>query len=244
MIASLPMYDRPELTEHTDQFWTLVRDGLRKHGIAAPDELSRIALDVDHWLSPDLVFSQTCGLPFRKQLFGHVTLIGTPDYGLDGCPPGFYRSAIISKSGRFSNGLRDADGMTLAINDHFSQSGNTAAKVSARHAGLSIGAELFTGAHVNSVAAILSGQADWAAIDAHTWRLIERYDDTSNLAVLGYSDPTPATPYIAGSGSDADLYFSVVATAIQALPAESRSALGLRGLVRVPAEKYFSVEEA
>ena len=41
MIAALGMYDRPELRASTDLYWSLIRDGLRKRGIDAPDALTR-----------------------------------------------------------------------------------------------------------------------------------------------------------------------------------------------------------
>ena len=98
MIASLPMYDRPDLAHQTAALWELIRDALRAEGVAAPDTLTPAPADLfQHWQVPDLVLSQTCGFPYRTRLHGHVTLIGTPDYGLEGCPPGHYRSVIVAR---------------------------------------------------------------------------------------------------------------------------------------------------
>ena len=93
MIASLAMYDRAEAQPANDRLWGLIRDGLRRSGGAAPDRLTRgDGAYWPAWEAPDLVLSQTCGYPFRARLIGTVTLIGTPDYGVTGCPPGHYCS--------------------------------------------------------------------------------------------------------------------------------------------------------
>ena len=95
MIAALPMYDRPETAAATDRYWGLIRDGLRAREIEAPDDLTRTDDLWTLWQSPDLVLAQTCGLPFRARLHGQVQLVGTPDFGLPGCAPGYYNSVII-----------------------------------------------------------------------------------------------------------------------------------------------------
>jgi len=93
MIASLGMYDRPETMAANDRLWALVRDGLRARGIAAPEALTRGAGAYwQAWEDPALVLSQTCGFPYRAKLHGKVTLVASPDYGLQGCPPGYYCS--------------------------------------------------------------------------------------------------------------------------------------------------------
>ncbi|MFN7224061.1 MAG: hypothetical protein ACK4MS_08580, partial [Paracoccaceae bacterium] len=99
MIASLGMYDRPETSAANDALWALIRDALRDRGRDAPQALTRgEAACWPAWQAPDLVLSQTCGLPFRSRLHDHVTLIGTPDYGVEGCAPGYYRSVLIARS--------------------------------------------------------------------------------------------------------------------------------------------------
>ena len=85
MIASLPMYDLPDCRLANDRYWLLIRDALRSAGLMAPDALTRDMPDfMAHWQRPDLVLSQTCGYPFRAVLHSKVTLIGTPDFGLEG----------------------------------------------------------------------------------------------------------------------------------------------------------------
>ncbi|MFN3646541.1 MAG: hypothetical protein ACK4S2_08505, partial [Gemmobacter sp.] len=69
MQASLPMYDRPEVQAANDRLWAGIRDRLRAAGLAAPETLVRGRWPLwDHWTAPDLVLSQTCGLPYRSRL--------------------------------------------------------------------------------------------------------------------------------------------------------------------------------
>ena len=89
MIASLPMYMRPENKAAHERYWQLIAAKLTKSGIIAPTDLDDCE-DNDHWLRDDLVLSQTCGMPYRLFLHGNVQLIGTPDYGLPDCDAGYY----------------------------------------------------------------------------------------------------------------------------------------------------------
>src|SRR5437868_1066851 len=124
MIASLGMYDFPEAQGSNDRLWALIRDGMRAAGLAAPQDLTRGAGAYwQAWQWPDLTLSQTCGFPFRARLQGKVTLIGTPDYGVAGCPPGYYNSVYVARVGDPRDDLAAFDGAALAFNDDLSQSG-------------------------------------------------------------------------------------------------------------------------
>ena len=57
MIASLPMYARPELDYAISLLWDLIRKNLNKKGIPAPITLSQDAQDIISWLDPGLVLS-------------------------------------------------------------------------------------------------------------------------------------------------------------------------------------------
>ncbi len=97
MIASLPMYDRPSTRAANDRLWQGIRDRLRVAGQPAPEALTRSGSPWDHWQHPELILSQTCGLPYRAQLVGQVTLIASPVHDLD-CPPGHYFSVIVARA--------------------------------------------------------------------------------------------------------------------------------------------------
>ena len=122
-VAALPMYDWPELAAATDRLWAALRDALRAAGIAAPERLTRDRALMAVWLDPQLVLSQTCGLPIVRELAGRVAIIGAPDYGVPGCPPGFYRSVVVVRADDPRETLAAFRGARLAINGRDSQSG-------------------------------------------------------------------------------------------------------------------------
>lgn len=244
MIASLGMYDRAECQPANDRLWALIRDGLRAAGIDAPERLTRgEGAYWPAWQSPDLILSQTCGYPFRARLHGQVRLVGTPDYGVEGCPPGHYRSVLVARAGDGRGDVAEFDGVPLAYNEALSQSGWAAPQTHAARIGIRLPAGPATGAHRASAETVAEGRADIAALDAVTWGLIQRFDPAlaAVLKVVGRTDPTPGLPLITGPAQDADLIAGCVARAIDALSEDDRATLRLRGLVRLPAADYLAV---
>ena len=90
MIVGLPMYERPELFQAHDNLWQLIH----KQIDGSPQKLSRNVELWDLWTSPELLLAQTCSSPYRESLFKNTTYVGTPDYKLPNCPPGYYNSII------------------------------------------------------------------------------------------------------------------------------------------------------
>jgi ABC-type phosphate/phosphonate transport system substrate-binding protein len=141
--------------------------------------------------------SQTCGFPYRSRLHGQVLLVGTPDYGVDGCAPGHYRSVFVARADDPRDRIEQFDGAGLAYNEALSQSGWAAPQTHAAQIGIRLLPALETGAHSQSARAIAEGRADVAALDAVTWRLLQRFDSvTRELRVVGLTDPTPGLPLI------------------------------------------------
>lgn len=240
MIAALGMYDRAETAAANDRLWRLVRDGLRARGIAAPEALTRGAgAYMDGWTSPELVLAQTCGLPFRARLHDRVTLIGTPDYGVEGCPPGHYRSVFVARRDREAPAFA---GARLAYNDGLSQSGWAAPLAHAATLGLRFGETVETGGHRLSMLAVAEGRADLAALDAVTWAMLQRWEPAAaEVRVVALTAPTPGLPLISCAGADRPAIFAVVAAAIAALDPADRDTLCLRGLATIPPEAYLAL---
>jgi hypothetical protein len=230
------MYDWPEVRGATDALWAALRDALRARGVAAPEALSR---DATHWTDPDLVLSQTCGLPFRRGLHARTTLVGAPDHGLEGCPPGFYRSAVVVRADDPRQAPAAFAGARFAYNAEDSQSG-WAALVEALGP-LDPAAGLRTGAHRASVVAVAEGRADVAANDAVSWRLAEAWEAAAaRLRVLAWTRPTPGLPYITAAGRDAAAVAAAASAGVAALDPASRQALGgLEGFVALRAGDYL-----
>ena len=239
MIASLPMYDWPEVRAATDHYWQAIRSALG-HG---PADLTRDFDDhMTHWQRPDLLLSQTCGMPYRTRLHGHVALVGTPDFGLPGCAPGQYCSVLVVNAQDDRAQLSDFAGDIFAYNEGGSQSGWAAPATHAAGRGLRLTRLLATGSHRASLRAVAEGRAAMAAIDAVTWELALRHDPAcARLRVLERTAPTPGLPYITARGTDAAPLAAAVTAAIDSLDTGTRAALMLRGLVQIPASAYLSV---
>lgn len=245
MIASLAMYSFPDTRAATERFWAAIRLRLRASGIAAPEGLTHgKAAYWAAWEAPDLVLSQTCGFPLRARLHLSVSLVGTPDYGVEGCPPGYYRSVVIVSAQDPAPDLAALRGDRFAYNDTLSQSGWAAPHVFARSLGLLLRPAVCTGGHQISAQAVAEGAADLAAIDCVTWSLLQRNEPalTSRLRVLALTDPTPGLPYISARDADLPTLFAAVSEAIASLSSNDRDTLFLRGLVDIPMASYLAVE--
>lgn len=243
MHASLPMYDRPEMRGETDRFWALTRDALRDRGIAAPDALTRdFASPWDLWLSPDLLLSQTCGLPLRARLHDRVQLVATPDFALPGCAPGYYNSVLITRREHADTPIGTLLRGRIAANEGLSQSGWGALCRYAADLGLTPARPILSGGHAFSARAVLDGHADLAAIDAQTWRLLQRYEpDLQALAERDRTAPTPALPLITARGRDPEPLIAALTEALAALPAANRDTLGLVGFARIALADYMAL---
>ncbi|MFP4239579.1 MAG: phosphate/phosphite/phosphonate ABC transporter substrate-binding protein [Rhodosalinus sp.] len=236
MIAALPMYARPETAGATARLWAAIRDalGAGPRSLAEPEDLWAL------WQAPDLLLAQTCGLPYRAHLKDRVTLVGTPDFGLPGCAPGWYRSVYVVRNGTARH-LDDLRSPRLALNEPLSQSGWAAPAAHFAATGRSLGPLLVTGSHATSARAVAEGAADLAALDAQTWRLLARHDPVAeHLEVVGMTPPSPGLPLITARGRDPDPLARAVEAGIAALAPADRAALGLRGLVRIPAAVYLA----
>lgn len=243
MIASLAMYDAGRVATANDRLWAFVRDRLRGLGVAAPDALTRgEAAFWPAWEAPDLILSQTCGYPFRSRLHGRVAYVGTPDYGVEGCPPGYYRSVFVVRAQDDRAELADFDGAPFAYNEALSQSGWAAPQVHAAQHGVRLPPAVQTGGHRLSALAVAEGRADIAALDAVTWAMLRTEDRmTDKLRVVGMTDPTPGLPYIAAKGTPVDLVHAAVAEAIAGLARNDREILHLKSIVRIPEAAYLAV---
>ena len=239
MIAALPMYARAENRAAHEAFWAMVRDDLRAAGHAAPDALDH---DIDHvasWQHPALTLGMICNLPYRAQFRGRVTLVGAADYGLDGVASGYYHSVFLVRAEDPVQSPDKARNHRFAYNDALSQSGWGAPQLWAQARGFAFTPHLETGAHLASARAVLSGKADLAALDAVTWRDLQRWEpDMTGLRVIGHSDPSPALTFITARDNDPAPLRTAICAAIDAMPQPHREVLGLRGIVQLHESAY------
>ena len=233
MIASLPMYDRPALREAHDRFWAALDLGLTR---TDPDDLWA------HWHDPELLFSQTCGLPYALGLHKHLTLLGTPDLDLPGCPPGYYNSVLVTRGEDTRSDIAAFADAPVAFNQSHSQSGWGSLYSYASARGVTLSHLIGTGEHTASVQALLEGRVDLACVDAHTFRLICRdTPEARTLRVIDHTPPTPGTPYVTALPERAEELRSKLRAAIAGLNGEDRAMLCLHGLADVSHEAYLAL---
>lgn len=208
MIATLPMYDWPEIRAETEALWS----GIARHlGSAVP--LSHPADYSGAWERPDLLFSQTCGYPFTHALQGKVKYLATPHYAADGCEGPAYSSMIFARGKMPLEAFR---GSTAAVNTPDSMSGMLALKlVFAPYAeqGVFFRGATLSGGHRKSLAAVREGRADVCAVDAVCVELARRYapQDLEGLVEIARSPLVPALPFITVAGDVADLRRALMA---------------------------------
>ncbi|MFQ3355735.1 MAG: ABC-type phosphate/phosphonate transport system substrate-binding protein [Paracoccaceae bacterium] len=245
MIASLQMYSRPEINEVVLRFWSEIRVNLLEVGIEAPIKLTQDAQEMDVWTDPNLVFSQTCGMPYRKFLHGKVNIVGTPVYDLKNCSPGYYRSCFLVRKTDRGNNLSEFVNKKFAFNDENSQSGFAGPLSHARAKGLSFSNKIQSYSHLMSAQMVALGKADFTAIDAVTWKLIECFDDfSSDLRVLEWTKPeTPGLPFITSANINPNKVFTAVEKAIYRLSESDLNRMNLKGILKIPTQHYLDIPD-
>ena len=115
-IASLAMYDWPELQAANDALWSAIAGRLAEQGLAVPERLTR-GVDLDAvWTSPALLLGQTCGYPLMTALGRRVQLVATPRYKARGCEGPFRRSAMVVRARTPIRSLAQLRGRRCALN--------------------------------------------------------------------------------------------------------------------------------
>ncbi|MAS44484.1 MAG: phosphate ABC transporter substrate-binding protein [Rhodobacteraceae bacterium] len=231
--AALPLYDWPELRDATDALWAALGARLREVGLPAPEALDRDTPAAALWADPQLLFSQTCGLPHVAGAARATRLICTPSYDAEGCGSGRYSSAIVARRGAAAD-LDALRGGRFAANGSDSLSGWAALLDAMEPA--AIGEVVWTGAHRASVLAVAEGRADAAAIDALCWDMAQRFEPAAKeLVVLGWTRPAPAPPFVTSaltaSGDRARIRAALVETLVDPETATIRAELRLSRIV-------------
>lgn len=233
--ASLPMYYWPELAWAWDDLWRAVRNELAEIGIEAPLDLQDPPDPMVHWKAGDLVLSQTCGWPLVDALAGQVTVLGAFDFGPDIGPPGMYHSVLVARA---DDGCSSAELLRkgrFAFNSKRSLSGYQVLGLE----GVDFGEATETGTHRESIRAVATGQADWAAIDAVCWRLALAHEPASaQLRVFDATRYLPGLPVIAGADRDPEPYRRAFKAGIESCPVDALAALGIRGFVPLNFKDY------
>ncbi len=238
MIATLPMYDWPEIKADTDRFWA----GLAAHaGLDVP--LTRLDDHTASWTRPDMVFSQTCGYPFTHRYKGKLTLVATPHYDAPGCAGPTYCSFVFAREQR---PLVDFRGKRAAVNTPDSMSGMLALKAVFQplaEKGRFFGEVVQSGGHVRSLEMVRDGEADICAVDAVCVELARRYRPglLTGLLEVGRSPNVPALPFVTVAGDPVKLADALAAAFADPDLAACRARLLLKGYSVLAPEAYDAI---
>lgn len=197
-LASLDMYCWPENRDGWNSLWSAIRDELAKQDISAPQSLTFDQPIEDVWHDPNLLIGHCCGWPYISRLREKVSLIGRFDFGVKGCPAGFYNSVFVTLKDSDLESLEGLSGRqpTIAVNGSNSQSGFRVLHEVFENIE-SYESLIITGSHRDSIRAVAKGEAELAAIDAVTWELAKAYEPlANNVKIIGRSAPRPGLPLL------------------------------------------------
>jgi ABC-type phosphate/phosphonate transport system substrate-binding protein len=251
-VASLPMYDWPEVQWAHDALWSAIAERLNARGIAAPEALDRARPAEEVWRDPGLVLSQTCGWPFATRLQDQVQLVGTPQYAVEGCRGPYYCSMIVVRKGDPARWFSEFKGERAAINSCDSLSGYIAFRAALNGLGgpPSPIEWVETGSHRESLRAIAEGRADIAAIDAVCWALAKEFEAeaVADVRVIAQTALRPGLPYITAGWRERADRASIRQAIAEAMESDQldavRRSLFLSGTSDVEAPEYASMVQA
>ncbi|NQW10245.1 MAG: PhnD/SsuA/transferrin family substrate-binding protein [Alphaproteobacteria bacterium] len=250
-IASLTMYDLPEVQAATDAWWMVIATHLSAAGVRdVPSVLTRGRSVHELWRDPGLLLTQTCGYPLTHEHADDLTAVAVPSYAAEGCGDGTYRSGFVVRSGDPATTLADLRGRRVAANGADSQSGCSALRAAVAplaRAGRFFGEVQWSGGHRFSLAAVREGRADVAAIDGVTLALIGAHApaEMHGVRILDWSAEAPALPYATRRGTTSDLIDrlrdGVLAAARDPGAATVRDTLLLRGMDVIDDAAYTAI---
>lgn len=198
------MYDPPALWATNDRFYGALSEAvLRIGGIALPPRLSHGQPVLDLWADPLLALSQCCGFDWVQGGSDRLALLATPVHDVTGCgAEGTYCSAIMVRAEDPALAIADLRGRRWVINSTGSYSGCHAwlwALDAEGHAPAAfLGPVCQSGGHLESMAAVVAGQADYAAIDCLTLALARGHspDGVAGLRVMAWTQSRPMPPLV------------------------------------------------
>ena len=234
-IVSLPWYDLPSAHQALDDFWLLLREALCAQGVERlPHQLHRTTPLQAQWSQLELLLSQCCGLDLFTPATRAVKPIGRPVFDLP-CEPGNYFSHIVTTPGTLLGTSLPPE--RIAINSLSSRSGCTALLSWLKARNWTPHKTLISGSHQASVDLIRRGLADMAAVDAHSWSLI----DQGGLEIIGQSAQAPTPPFI--GRTEGDVPAPVLLRALQRAVAQGGKEIGIREVLPVNREVYRSLAD-
>ncbi len=201
-VASMPMYDMPEVRKALDSLWAGLARHMAREGLCdVPDKLAHGRTLTSLWNDPGLIISQCCGYDIVYGYAGKLRPVATPHYGARGCRDATYASVVVVAEDSDATDVLRMRGAVCVINGPESHSGMSALR--ALVAPVSRGGRFFSqvkvsGTHAASLEMIKRGEAEVAAIDCVTYALMEAYRPAALAGTrrLGRTYRAPAIPYV------------------------------------------------
>lgn len=234
-VASLPMYNLPEMQAANRSFWQALSQLLAEEGLSGlPAELAFARPPVPDAIGTDVVFTQTCGYPLQTIYRGQHELVGVPTYDAPGCGDTTHCAFILVRDESTYRTLESLRGSVFALNSRHSNSGmNLPRRLLADIAG---GKAFFrevveTGSHNASIERVQARSADCASIDNMTYTFMQDYRPSAvaGLRVLTQTPVSPAIPFITAMSRSRD-EVAAISRALLRMPAEPHAQEALRAL--------------
>ncbi|MGB1237207.1 MAG: PhnD/SsuA/transferrin family substrate-binding protein [Pseudomonadales bacterium] len=222
--ASLPWYDTPGQRAQLDQLWQLIREQISSaQPIAA--QLNRHSALEQQWRSSQLVLSQCCGPDLFTSAGAQLEVLARPIFSHLACTPGAYFSYIV----RCRNNRQHT---VIAVNSMSSRSGCSAAIDWLKKQQINDYSLIISGSHQASLDMLRAGTADLAAIDAHSWEIL----DTDDIDIIDRSAEalTPPFVYHPGCGLSQAHLFDALQHAINV----AGKSVGISGIIRCDRQHY------
>ncbi|GAA3704568.1 PhnD/SsuA/transferrin family substrate-binding protein [Oceanisphaera sediminis] len=199
LIASLPWYDLPALRPRLDAFWSVLshelnneRQPVHTDPVPLPGRLNRHTPLIEQWSHPGLLLSQCCGPDLFTPQARELVPIARPVFGDLDCTPGQYFSYIVSASHKPFRRHDLHRPSRFVINSASSRSGCAALFEWTTANGIDCDQVMISGSHASSLEYLRNGRADVAAIDAHSWPLL----DSRGITIIDNSTEAPTPPFV------------------------------------------------
>lgn len=249
-VASLPMYNLPEMQAANRAFWQALQGLLAQEGLSnLPAELAFTRPPVPDTIGTDVLFTQTCGYPLQTIYRGQHEMVGVPTYDAPGCGVATHCAFLLVRKDSSFHTLEDLRGSVFALNSRHSNSGmNLPRRLLADIAGGKpfFGEVAETGSHNASIERLVAGKVDSASIDNLTFTFLQDYRPAAveSLRVLVETPPSPAIPFITAVTRTPD-EVAAIRRALLKMPAAPQAQDALRALrikdISAPDPKAYQV---
>ncbi len=151
------------------------------------------------WRSDHTALSQSCGLPFVEELHKYVDVVGTFLWTDVSDAQGRYQTVIVAREALNVSSVAELGGLRPVVSNTQSLSGWCSLGVALSEVANDssfVRPITQSGGHARSLQMLQDNNADFASIDAATFRLLSRHRPvlTHGLRVIGRGPVVPATP--------------------------------------------------